>query len=62
MDQEFEFSIADRQSSAWLLLKEYLRGRLELLRQLNDHEATEVETATLRGRIAEFAMLMIGSG
>lgn len=54
----FEISIADRQSALWQRYVDYLQKRLEELRKLNDHDATEVETALLRGRIAEVKTLL----
>lgn len=42
------------QSAVWLRLKEDYQKRLESLRKQNDrHALTDVETATIRGRIAE---------
>jgi hypothetical protein len=54
----FELSISDRQSPLWQRWIEFLEERLDHLRKLNDHDSTEIETAVLRGRIAEIKTLI----
>lgn len=52
----------DRNSAVWQKLKPYLESRLEMLRQQNDGNRTEAQTAKLRGRIAEIkAILSLGT-
>ena len=49
---------SERQSSAWQKLMERFKVRLESLRAANDGPKDAVETAELRGRIAEIKALM----
>lgn len=45
--------INDRQSPTWRKIREHFEERLQDHRIKNDGNLTEVETARLRGRIAE---------
>lgn len=53
-----EFTAQERQSTAWRKLMERFKARLESLRAMNDGPKDAVETAELRGRIAEIKALM----
>ena len=43
----------DKNSAVWLKLEQYLTARLQMLRERNDKNKNEVETAILRGSIKE---------
>ncbi len=49
---------ADRDSSIWQHIKIHYEKRLNTLRAKNDNDMTEIETAHLRGRIAEIKALL----
>ena len=51
-------SLQDRNSATWAVLKRHLEARLDTLRRMNDNPSGEMETATLRGRIAEIKRLL----
>jgi hypothetical protein len=51
-------STDDARSSLWLKLKEHFEERLVAHRQKNDNNLNEIETARLRGRIAETLVLL----
>jgi len=55
-------SKTDRLSPVWLAIKAHLESRLERLRLMNDNESLDaIQTAAIRGRIAEVkALLLIG--
>ena len=53
-----EFRISDAQNPLWLRLKPYLEERLVMLRTKNDGDLSEIETANIRGRIAEVKSLL----
>lgn len=47
-----------RQSGAWRQLKAHIEARLDVYRRRNDSGLNEIETAKLRGRIAELKLLL----
>ena len=49
----FELSNEDKKSKLWRKLKEHWESRLETLRTQNDGDKNDIDTAKLRGRIAE---------
>lgn len=55
-------SKTDRLSPIWQVVKAHLESRLERLRLMNDNESLDaIQTAAIRGRIAEVkALLLIG--
>lgn len=53
-----ELTTQERQSPAWRTLMERFKARLESLRAMNDGPKEAIETAELRGRIAEIKALM----
>lgn len=48
----------DKTAVVWVKLMARYRARLELLRSQNDGAASEVDTAMLRGRIAEVKAIL----
>lgn len=59
--EEFSLKPIERNSAMWLRLAEHLTARLNTHRAVNDSPKSEIETATLRGRIAELkAILSLG--
>ena len=48
-----QFTRQDKAEPVWRKLQEKLHDRLELLRKQNDNNKDPIETAILRGRIAE---------
>ena len=48
----------DRQKAVWLKLRAHLVDRLTTLRASNDGDKSPIETAKLRGRIAELKLLL----
>lgn len=50
--------LEDRKSPTWAKLKAALNARLMDLRVKNDSTLTEIETARLRGRIAEIQLIL----
>lgn len=57
----FILTIEEKRSPLWRKLKEYCENRLIDLRNENDGDRPELETAKIRGRIAE-AKLLISLG
>lgn len=55
-------SKTEQLSPVWLAIKAHLESRLERLRLMNDNESLDaIQTAAIRGRIAEVkALLLIG--
>jgi len=55
-------SKTEQLSQVWLAIKSHLESRLERLRLMNENESLDaVQTAAMRGRIAEVkALLSIG--
>lgn len=52
-------SKTDRLSPIWVAIKAHLESRLERLRLMNDNESLDaVQTASIRGRIAEVKGLL----
>ena len=49
---------ADRVSACWAHLRTHLYERLDNLRKQNDGDKDEIQTAKLRGRIAEVKALL----
>ena len=49
---------ADRQSAAWVKIKAHFTERLQDHRIKNDGRLADIETAHLRGRIAEASYLL----
>lgn len=45
-------------SSTWIKLEEHMKNRLSVLRGQNDGDLNEMQTARLRGRIAELKSLL----
>ena len=45
-------------STAWQRIRKHIEGRIEDLRKQNDGALDEIETARLRGRIAEMKLLL----
>lgn len=54
----FKLEVSDRQSVTWARLSSYCDDRLATLRAQNDADMSEVETAKLRGRIAEVKAML----
>lgn len=54
----------DKTDPWWLELKEELEARLSALREANDQDKTDIETAKQRGRIAEIKRIidLLGMG
>ena len=48
----------EAQSAIWLKIKQHLEGRIATLRSKNDGDLDILETAKLRGRIAELKALI----
>ncbi len=48
----------EKQSAVWVKVSKYLTERLDTLRLQNDGDRTSIETARLRGRIAEIKTLL----
>lgn len=54
-------SAFDRISPVWTAIDKHLNERIEVLRSKNDGDLDQIETAKIRGRIAELrAMLDLG--
>ena len=51
-------TIEERRSPLWRKLAEHYESRLESLRNQNDGDRTDVDTAKLRGRIAEVKLVL----
>ena len=51
-------TIEERRSPLWRKLAEHYESRLESLRNQNDGDRADVDTAKLRGRIAEVKLLL----
>lgn len=51
-------TIEERRSAFWQKLAEHCSDRLEVLRKENDGDKSELDTAKLRGRIAELKLLI----
>lgn len=58
MKQPLILTIEERRSPLWRKLAEHYESRLESLRNQNDGDRVDVETAKLRGRIAEVKLLL----
>lgn len=58
MNKSLVLTEADRQSALWLKIKSTLEQRLISHRTKNDTQLNEIETATLRGRIAEIKKML----
>ena len=57
----FLLTIEEKRSPLWRRLEEYLDERLIALRKENDGDRSELDTAKLRGRIAEVkSMIALG--
>lgn len=54
----FALSSGDKLSPTWLRLVEHLEQRLDVLRKQNDGRLDEVQTARMRGRIAQLKELI----
>lgn len=54
----FVLTIEEKRSAFWRKLEDYCEDRLEVLRKENDADRSEIETARLRGRIAELKSLI----
>ena len=54
---ELDLTEADIHSSLWLKLLKHWQARIDDLRKMNETDKTEIETAKLRGRIAEVRMM-----
>lgn len=48
----------ERQTAVWLKIKSHLDARLIELRTANDRDTNEIDTAKVRGRIAEVKALL----
>jgi len=57
-EEEPLFNDHDRSSASWEKMRRYLWRQLFVLRELNDAPKTELDTATLRGRIMEIKNLL----
>ena len=53
-----KLSLSERNSPAWLTVKDYLELRLSLLRRKNDNKIDGGSTEWLRGQIAEVKHLL----
>lgn len=51
-------TIEERRSPLWRKLAEHYESRLESLRNQNDGDRTDVDTAKLRGRISEVKLML----
>ena len=49
----FALTLSDRQSELWNRLEAYWKARVEMLRSQNDGDKDPIQTAKLRGQIAE---------
>lgn len=47
-----------KESALWVAIEAELKGELELLRAQNDNDKDPLETAKLRGRIAEVKQIL----
>lgn len=57
----FELTDGERIHPLWARLTDHFETQLQMLRQKNDNPQSEMETATLRGRIAALkAVLALG--
>lgn len=55
---DFELTSLDKNSATWVRLSRYMEERIMQLRIQNDGDKNELETAKLRGRIAELKGLL----
>lgn len=51
--EKFQLSVSDKQTHTWEKILEQMHKRLAEARAKNDHKQSEVDTAELRGKIAE---------
>ena len=58
---ELDLTEADIHSSLWLKLVKHWNDRIDDLRKMNETDKTEIETAKLRGRIAEVRLMIVRS-
>jgi hypothetical protein len=56
--EKFRLGADDLESPTWHRLSEYLEKRLARLREQNDGDQSEADTAKLRGRIAELKLIL----
>lgn len=49
---------SDRNSDTWKRIREHYEGQLQKARNQNDNDQDPVQTARLRGRIAEIKLLL----
>jgi hypothetical protein len=54
----FALTSSERNSALWLRLDRYWKDRLDRLRAQNDGDKSDIETANLRGRIAELKTIV----
>lgn len=55
--EPFTLNPLERQSPLWLRLRDYLDERIDALRNQNEGNLGEIDTAHLRGRIAQLKAL-----
>lgn len=55
---QFVLTTEERNSNMWRKLMEHFEWRLDSLRQQNDSNRDQIETANLRGKIAELKLVM----
>lgn len=58
MDRAEALLPEDRESRQWIRLREYMQGRIAMLRASNDESLPAKKTARLRGQIAELKHLL----
>ena len=60
IDKKVKLSLSkeEKRSTLWAKLSEHLNERLDSLRVQNDADKSDIETARLRGRIAEVKMFL----
>lgn len=57
-DARLSLDDTDRHSLVWRKLEAYINERIDELRMMNDNDKDAIETARLRGRIAELKILL----
>lgn len=58
IDENIALTDADLQSAAWIKIKAKCEARIKSLRRQNDGDKDPIETAKIRGRIAEVKKLL----
>lgn len=56
--QEFRLTELEAASAVWTRLRAYLEERLQTLRETNDNDLDQVQTARLRGEIRTIKQLL----